>query len=237
MPSKQKRKPPLGASEATVRTSTIGKSVQKRPIRITASPQNPKSRTILILGGFHGDEPKSVHLCERFIELIETDPALQSRANWIIAPRINPDGYQIRNRRNANKVDLNRNFPTKNWTLGNPRSRMFGGHKPKSEPETKAIIQLIERSNPAVIVTIHSISNNRFCNNYDGPAKRIATRMSLANNYPVTESIGYPTPGSFGNWTGVERRIPTITLELPSQSSHKECWQKNKDALISLALR
>ena len=32
--------------------------------------------------------------------------------------------------------------------------------------------------------------------------------------YPIEESIGYPTPGSFGTWAGIEREILTITLEL-----------------------
>ena len=33
-------------------------------------------------------------------------------------------------------------------------------------------------------------------------------------NYPIEESIGYPTPGSFGTWGGIERSILTITREL-----------------------
>lgn len=34
---------------------------------------------------------------------------------------------------------------------------------------------------------------------------------------PLQESIGYPTPGSFGTWAGVEKGIPTITLELDEE--------------------
>ena len=36
----------------------------------------------------------------------------------------------------------------------------------------------------------------------------------MSDDYPVEASIGYPTPGSFGTYAGIERQIPTITLEL-----------------------
>ena len=53
--------------------------------------------------------------------------------------------------------------------------------------------------------------------NYDGPAKEISEKISKIIGYPVEESIGYPTPGSFGTYCGVERNIPTITLELDEE--------------------
>ena len=50
--------------------------------------------------------------------------------------------------------------------------------------------------------------------NYDGDAEEIAEKISKIINYPVEADIGYPTPGSFGTYCGIERNIPTITLEL-----------------------
>lgn len=44
-----------------------------------------------------------------------------------------------------------------------------------------------------------------------------ANAISKIIGYPVEESIGYPTPGSFGTWAGVEKGIPTITLELDEE--------------------
>ena len=43
------------------------------------------------------------------------------------------------------------------------------------------------------------------------------TKISKIINYPVEENIGYPTPGSFGTWAGIEKEIPTITLELDKE--------------------
>ena len=50
--------------------------------------------------------------------------------------------------------------------------------------------------------------------NYDGDALQYAEKISEIINYPVQPDIGYPTPGSFGTYCGVERNIPTVTLEL-----------------------
>jgi len=221
----------------------LGWSVEHRPLlsyeRRFPRRGRPAQRRLLVFGGFHGDEPKSVYVVERLIEELGRGPGefaaegdLATR--WVLVPVVNPDGLARRTRRNARKVDLNRNFPTANWEVGHPRTRMFGGYKPASEPETRAVMRLIERIRPTAIVTIHSIDRNRYCNNFDGPGRSLANRLSRYNGYPVTSTIGYPTPGSFGTWAGVERRIPTITLELPSHRSARRCWKENRGALLSL---
>jgi len=213
----------------------IGTSRKGRPITAFITRRRSQ-RTLLILGGMHGDEPKSVSLALQFIDHLASLPKNEDTVRWIVVPTVNPDGYERRNRRNANRVDINRNFPTANWQRGRRHSRMFGGDKPASEPETRAIVALVWRYTPGAIVTIHSISQDRYCNNYDGPARPYATRMARRNGYPVTSTIGYPTPGSFGTWAGIEQGIPTITLELPSHHSAKQCWIDNQAAILSLAL-
>ena len=136
--------------------------------------------------------------------------------NLLFIPCLNPDGFQNGTRTNANGVDLNRNFPTKNWgedTSGageNPKD-YYGGESPASEIETQFVIDIIEKYQPKLILTLHAPYK---IVNYDGPAKEIAQKVSDIISYPVEESIGYPTPGSFGTYCGVEREIPTITLEL-----------------------
>lgn len=189
----------------------------------------------MVFGGFHGDEPKGVYVARHLIELLGSQRGLADSVRWVIVPVVNPDGLADRKRRNANRVDINRNFPTKNWTHLPRRSRMFGGDKPAGEPETRAVMAAIRRYKPSRIITIHSIGAHRFCNNYDGPARTFATAMRRCNGYPVTSTIGYPTPGSFGTWAGVEQGIPTITLELPSHHSPKRCWEDNVAALLAAA--
>ena len=136
--------------------------------------------------------------------------------NLLFIPCLNPDGMQLGRRTNANGVDLNRNFPTKNWgedtsLAGDNPSNYFGGETPASEIETQFVIDVIEKYKPELIITLHAPYK---VVNYDGPAKDTAEKISKIIGYPVEASIGYPTPGSFGTYAGVERQIPTITLEL-----------------------
>jgi len=70
---------------------------------------------------------------------------------------------------------------------------------------------VIEQYKPELIITLHAPYK---VVNYDGPAKEIAEKISEIIKYPVEASIGYPTPGSFGTYAGIERQVPTITLEL-----------------------
>jgi murein peptide amidase A len=218
----------------------IAKSHEGRDLVFHVLGPSNFDRCLMVLGTFHGDEPKSAYLVEKLVSDISSHhkdtTARSQKIRWVLMPVVNPDGYHWRTRRNARMVDLNRNFPTKNWEVGNPRSRMFGGLKPASEPETRAVIRLIEKYKPDAIVTIHSIDRNRFCNNYDGPGRKLAQQLSRYNKYPATSTIGYPTPGSFGTWAGVERGVATVTLELPSHHSAKRCWEDNRRGLLSLGL-
>lgn len=214
--------------------TTLGRSVEGRPIEAYVRP-GPATNTTLILAGVHGDEPKGVFVARRLIDLLETDRAVGREVRWVIVPAANPDGYARRKRRNARQVDINRNFPTRNWERTPQRSRMFGGAAPGTEPETRAVIKIVQRYRPARIITIHSIGAGQYCNNYDGPGKALAWRMKRCNGYPVRATIGYPTPGSFGTWAGHERNIPIVTLELPSDHSSKRCWEENRPALLLTA--
>lgn len=211
----------------------LGESVKGRALEAFVCGQQT-SASMVVFGGFHGDEPNSVTLAHRLLDLVDSAKIQREGAPWIIMPVVNPDGYERRRRCNHNGVDINRNFPTRDWQLTKRRSRMFGGQSPASEPETQTVVKLIERHRPACIITIHSIGQRRYCNNYDGPGRTLAQAMCRHNQYPVRASIGYPTPGSFGTWAGRERSIPTITLELPTHHSAKRCWEDNRSALLHI---
>lgn len=210
--------------------STIGRSVEGRSIECYRFGSG--GRTRLILAGLHGDEPKSVYVARRLCVWLAGAADLAEGTGIAVVPVVNPDGYEVRKRRNARGVDLNRNFPTADWLPGAKRSRFYGGAGPASEPETQAVLALIESLQPAEIITVHSISDRRQCNNYDGPGQAVAQAMGRCNGYPVTGAIGYSTPGSFGTWAGGERGIATVTLELPSHRSPRGCWEENWSALV-----
>lgn len=192
-------------------------------------------KTILIIGVVHGDEPQGEFLienylgntsplagevrfqCEQNLRTLENGVRGNSliKNRLIFIPCLNPDGLELNTRQNANGIDINRNFPTQNWGVNvSGNLEYFGGEEAASEIETKFIIEIIDKFKPDVILTLHAPYK---VVNYDGPAQGIAEKISEIINYPATTDIGYPTPGSFGTYAGVERNIPTITLELDEE--------------------
>jgi protein MpaA len=220
---------------AGLKVRRLGRSVEGRTVRayVFDGPGPP----ILILGGFHGDEPSSVYVAQRLVDLLKARPDLRRGRPVVVVPNVNPDGYVRGTRCNARHVDLNRNFPTRNWKLSDAGSRYHGGPAPLSEPESQLVHSLVEELRPTAIISIHAIGRNRQCNNYDGPGQDLAELMARYNGYPPEPTIGYPTPGSFGTWAGKERRIPTLTLELPAAASNEQCWADNRQALLAAVQR
>lgn len=167
---------------------------------------NDNFKNILVIGVFHGDEPQGKFLIEQYLKE-------NNDTRLLFIPCLNPDGMTQNTRTNANGVDLNRNFPTQNWEL-TERNEFFGGESAGSEIETGFITEIIEIYNPELILTLHAPFK---VVNYDGNAQEISEKISQIINYPVEPSIGYPTPGSFGTYAGIEQKIPTITLELDEE--------------------
>lgn len=178
-------------------------------------------RIVLILGVMHGEEPQGEMLINKFLEICEIK---NLKNKLIFVPCINSYGKERNIRQNKNGVDLNRNYPTKNWKL-TEKNDYYGGEYPKSEDETVFLIDLIEKTKPDCILSIHAPFR---IVNYDGPAQEIAEKISELTGYPLQADIGYSTPGSFGTYFGVERNIPVITLELPENVSDEQLWKENK---------
>jgi protein MpaA len=206
--------------------SETGTSTEGRPIhvwRLGNWKAHGDIAPTLMFGAIHGDEPESAWLAARCLRAWEKSDDLPV----IIVPVLNPDGFLANTRQNANGVDLNRNFQTDNWVHNHDERHYYGGQAAGSEVETQWLTEALERWKPRQIITLHTPYK---VINYDGPAEALAQTMANINEYPVTESIGYPTPGSFGTYAGVERGIPTITLEL-EERPEEQLWALHGAAL------
>jgi len=223
--------PPAPKPIASMRVMVLGRSVLGTPIKMYVFGSG--SPTILIFGGIHGNEYTSSYVARNLTFVLDKDPSVYEGKTVAVIPAANPDGLVANTRVNANGVDCNRNFPASNWQF-TERGNNFGGVRPASEPETRAIIKAVEELKPVCIVSIHSIANGKHGNNYDGPAEDIAGILAGKNGYNILPTMGYPTPGSFGTWAGIDRRIPTITLELPREATSSEAWRQNRAALLAL---
>ncbi|UKI42431.1 MAG: DUF2817 domain-containing protein [Candidatus Melainabacteria bacterium] len=181
-------------------------------------------KTVLILGVFHGDEQDGEFLIQKYID---SNPKI-TKNRIIFIPVVNETGKAQNTRVNKNGVDLNRNFPTSNWELSKNKDDYFGGEYKGSEEETQKLIKIIEHFKPDCILSLHQPYR---CVNFGQPYNetyRIAQKISQINGYKIEENIGYPTPGSFGTYCGLELKIPTITLELPENEDKNTLWQDNK---------
>ena len=219
--------PPPPATHPAERTIELGRSVEGRPITLYVFGHGPDAT--LVLGGIHGNEPTSATVARQLMDHLRANPRLADGRTVAILPDANPDGLARKLRTNKNLVDVNRNFPAANWAKRR-RTQYYGGDQSSSEPETLALINAFDQLRPARVISIHSMDAP--CNNYDGPALDLAQRMSRHNGYPVKDNIGYPTPGSLGQWAGADRQIPIVTLELPRKLAADAAWDQNRAALL-----
>lgn len=207
---------------------TLGKTVKGRDI--TAMIYGTGAKRVLIFGGIHGDEQHTT-VVARAVAVNINSETLPSNLTVIIVPDVNPDGLMVSTRVNANGVDINRNFPSKTWRSEFTNQSRYPGTQPSSEPETRAVLSLLERYPPHLVVTLHAALG---CVNWDGtPGEALAQTLASVNGYPLCASLGYETPGSLGILTGIDRQVPTVTIELRPKKA-AALVQENLPALLTL---
>jgi len=144
-----------------VRVEVIGHTVGGKPIIAAIIGDSwlyfPFDRPrFLWVARYHGDEAIGTVILMKFAEKLakgEIDP----KGVHIIVPWLNAD--RDRHRKNLNGVDLNRNHPFQ-WggpgSSGDPSSPIYRGPYPLSEPETRAMVELLDKYKPVFAVTFHS---------------------------------------------------------------------------------
>ena len=207
-----------------------GRSVRGVPLwahDVAPAAGAPKFK-VLLLGGIHGDELASVTLAFDWIARSQgvresAMPAPSKAAKptiadvaWRFVPLLNPDGllHSPSTRVNAHGVDLNRNFPTADWardaqpywirhTRKDPRR--FPGPRALSEPESRWLLEQIDQFHPDLIVSVHAPYGLL---DFDGPPPAPRRLGSLQ-----LDPVGV-YPGSLGNYGGLVKNVPVMTLEL-----------------------
>lgn len=218
---------PSGAK--SVRGTPIFQTDVSVPRAAAASEATPARRRVLVIGAIHGDELSSAAVAFHWLRLAhETGGQIE----WRFVPVLNPDGMFMAKpqRMNANGVDLNRNFPTPNWATEAPTywesrtkrdPRRYPGPKPLSEPESRWLYDEMERYKPHLIVSIHAPYGVL---DFDGPT---VPPQRLGRLY--LDQVGI-YPGSLGNYGGVHKRVPVVTIELnnavrtPTSIEMRQMW-------------
>lgn len=211
----------------------LARSVRGRALWGKDVPAEEAQLKVMVVGGIHGDEMSSVSLVFHWLALAQSPPAdMPLSITWRFITALNPDGlFSVPARRvNANGVDLNRNFPTPNWvrdahkywevrTRKDPRR--WPGRKPLSEPESQFLHQQFGSFKPDLIVSVHAPYGVL---DFDGPA---VPPSRLGRLY--LDQVGI-FPGSLGNFGGVHKGVPVVTIELasatrtPTDAEIRQMW-------------
>ena len=210
----------------------LGRSVEGRAIRIREIGSG--SRRVIWVGGIHGDETEGSVATDELPAAFASRPGLGDLVRLIIVEDINPDGRAQGTRGNAHGVDLNRNYPASNFERGDGR-----GPAALSEPEARALHDLIVETDPHLVVVAHSwgAASDRppRAINFDGPAEHLAAAFSRLSGYPVVPSTAiHGTPGSLGSFVGVDRRIPILTIEFAKGQNPERCWDETREAILAV---
>ncbi|MBN2542296.1 carboxypeptidase regulatory-like domain-containing protein [bacterium] len=240
---------------------SIGPSIEGRwiwALKITDNPLIDEDEPeFCYFATMHGDEPPGTEMCLNLIDLLVTgygtwDTATNFINNyelWIL-PLINPDGYVHAQRRNMNSVDLNRNYPVPDGTIGGDGSYVI-------QPETQAIIDFL---NERYIVLAANYHTGALVANYPWdytsvrhPDDTLYIEISLgysSRNTPMWNSPDYEhgitngydwyeADGTLQDWGVYFRRQLHITLEIsilkwPAESALDGLWDDNRDAMLHM---
>jgi murein peptide amidase A len=217
------------AKPAAPAWTTIGQSVEGRPLRVSCHGNGP--RRVLWVGGIHGDEREGRVATAELPAALAAGPGALAEVTLIILEDANPDGSANGTRGNARGVDLNRNYPAANFLAG----KNYGA-APLDQPEARVLHDLILAERPDLVIVAHAWRGDYFIN-FDGPAGQLADLFARRSGFPVKASDKFaPTPGSLGSWVGRKLGVPILTLEYLRGSDPGADWATTREAILAVIL-
>jgi protein MpaA len=198
-----------------------GRSRQGVALRVFM-PRGERPLAGLLTAAMHGEEATTALLARRLLERVPGDGSA-----WAVVPVVNPDGLLAGTRQNDAGVDLNRNFPASTWLPDdsftyppgieparrqpeNRTNRSSPGTQPGSEPETRALIELVERLRPPLVVDLHSPLELLLVRGNVPPP--VVELLSASASLPVTDELA-GCPGAFDDWLD-NLAVPAIVYEI-----------------------
>ena len=155
-----------------VKTALVGETVNHRMLSAvyTGNPDN----FIALIGAVHPGEAGAELCLSVFRNILENNAEVLKKTGLVVLPSVNADirenvakGTPWYLRKNVNGVDLNRNFDSLweevaygyGYASDDIRCPTYRGLYPNSEPETKAVINLLETFQPKVVLSYHALAS------------------------------------------------------------------------------
>lgn len=210
-----------GADLVGWREFEFGRSGEGLPLRVFL-PAGDLPLQGLLTAALHGEEVVTSLVVRRLLERVPGD-----QTRWAVVPVANPDGVLAGTRQNARGVDLNRNFPATTWrpepsftyppgieqARRKPENRTnlsSPGPEPCSEPESRALVELVSYLRPPLVIDLHTPLEVLLVRR-GVPSPLVELLAEAAELEAVDELPG--CPGAFDDWLE-ERDIPAVVYEL-----------------------
>ena len=222
--------------------NVIGFSLAGRPIE--AYSFGSGEREFLIVAGIHGgSEWNTIALANELITYINEHPdIIAGDTTLYIIRNMNPDGearaHGVDGRVNNNGVDLNRNFPTKNWVPEWDRDGCWnyrettGGAYGGSEPETRTVMNFIQLHDFTAVISYHSAALGIFPGGvpWEEPSKELAAKLAMVTKYPYPPlDTGCEYTGTLADWAVENGVDAAVDMEL---TNHRDTdFNQNLKAL------
>jgi murein peptide amidase A len=188
----------------------IGHSVDGRTMRPIVLGSPSAEHRVLVVGCIHGTERAGLTIVRRLLAT-----GAPAGTEIVVLPVLNADGCAKGRRYNEHHVDLNRSFPT-----GWQHSRI-SGPRPRSEPETRYAMKLIEAVQPEITIWFHQPEG---VVRAWGPSIPTARRFAHLARYPY-RNVVWPV-GSATRWQN--HTFPgtaAFVVELPpGPATHVDRW-------------
>ncbi|OAY85527.1 Carboxypeptidase SOL1 [Ananas comosus] len=252
-----------GFSKTTI---SIGKSVNGVPLWVIEISDKPGQKeaepAFKFIGNVHGDEPVGRELLVLLANWLCNNYMQDSLATLIvrsvhlhILPTMNPDGFALRRRGNANNIDLNRDFPDQFYHMNDVISLR--------QPETKAIMDWVKQQHFTASASLHGgalVANypwdgtqdtrkHYYACPDDKTFRYMATvysrshyNMSLSKEFEggiINGAFWYPIYGGMQDWNYIYGGCFELTLEIsdtkwPKASELPIIWEYNRMSMLNL---
>ena len=218
---------PAGSKpRAVLKRTVIGTSVQGRDIVAfhLGEPKRPKVKTVVLLAAMHGNEAAPSQILRALVDGLP----VVGLDLWVV-PTYNPDGVAAGTRKNANGVDLNRNFP---YDWADLDGSYESGPGPASEPETQAMMDFLDTVDPAAILSFHQPLTGV---DTDTKNPRLARRVARKLRLPTTTlDCGGVCHGTMTGWFNHSHDGAALTVEYGANPGRARMRRVAPDQVLSV---
>ncbi|HEV7222840.1 MAG TPA: M14 family zinc carboxypeptidase [Pirellulales bacterium] len=220
----------LSAAQSAETWQTLTRSVEDRVIEYCRFGEGGEQ--VLVVAPLAGDEVEGVEIAERLASHLEQFPRRLTDTAVTIVRDPNPDGRFRRTPGNARGVLLDRNFRTRHWRKIPQGDRWLSGREPESEPETRALADLLDDLKPQRIILLGS-SRRGATLNYAGPAEQWAAQFAATARLRPLPLDSVDAAGAFAAYAGADRGLPTLIVRVPARSPAETNWSNYKRSLLA----